>query len=85
MAVTFIVIEPILKETLLKLKAVLNTHRTPPTHLKSSGSSNDATFDSGASGHYLTKDAPVQSKTCSYFGPIVHLPEGNTMKASHDT
>ena len=56
------------------------TNPTPP-----SSSSDSAVIDSGASNHYLTKNAPCSKAKPIFFGPIVTLPGGDTMQANKQT
>ena len=44
-----------------------------------------AILDSGASNHYLKSNTNTYSTESAAFGPVVHLPDGDTMQATHTT
>ena len=63
----------------------LNTHWTPTQHLLSNIVSTAAILDSGASNHYLKTSVPLNKSKLTTVGPIVTLPNGETMTASHQS
>ena len=74
-----------LNKELVKLKYLLNKHKTPTPLIPKSRCTSKAIFDSGASNHYFQIKAPLQNKERTLLGPSVTLPDGNTMKATHST
>ena len=44
-----------------------------------------AILDSGATNHYLKRNTNAKSTELATLGPIVHLPDGDTMQATHTT
>ena len=56
---------------------------TPP--LTNHSNKHDGLFDSGASNHYLKKNAPCNNKKAIKNGPIVTLPGGDSMEPTHET
>ena len=67
------------------LNFICNTHKTPTQSYLNALIGSKVILDSGATNHYLKSNIQSSVKQPVTFGPIVHLPDGTSMQATHDT
>ena len=67
------------------LKSNFISHTTPTQSYLHALMKDVAILDSGATNHYLKGTTKTPTTKLVKFGPVVHLPDGDTMQATHST
>ena len=67
------------------LKSNFISHTTPTQSYLNALMKDVAILDSGATNHYLKGTTKTPTTKLVKFGPVVHLPDGDTMQATHST